>query len=68
MSRLDRSCKVSVAHRDLNSRNVLVKSDGSCVLADFGFALRLNSEYLTGKFPMVSQTSIRNTIFLISNE
>lgn len=29
----------SVAHRNLSNRNVLVKSDGSCALADFGHAL-----------------------------
>lgn len=53
-SRLDRSCELSIAHRDLNSRNVLVNSNGTCVIADFGFALRLSGKYLNGKFPVVS--------------
>eukprot|EP00111_Clytia_hemisphaerica_P009547 TCONS_00027980-protein len=49
----DGSSKVSIAHRDLTSRNVLMKKDGTCVLADFGYALRLKGKYLNGKFPLV---------------
>jgi len=30
-----------ISHRDLNSRNILMKFNGTCVLADFGFALKL---------------------------
>ncbi|TMS06193.1 Bone morphogenetic protein receptor type-2 [Larimichthys crocea] len=33
--------KPAVAHRDVTSRNVLVRSDLSCVLADFGLSMRL---------------------------
>lgn len=33
--------KPAVAHRDITSRNVLVRSDLSCVLADFGLSMRL---------------------------
>ncbi|XP_051985769.1 bone morphogenetic protein receptor type-2-like isoform X2 [Xyrauchen texanus] len=38
--------KPAISHRDLNSRNVLVKSDGSCVISDFGLSM-----ILTGKRP-----------------
>ncbi|XDV36188.1 hypothetical protein PO909_006017, partial [Leuciscus waleckii] len=38
--------KPAVSHRDLNSRNVLVKTDGSCVISDFGLSM-----VLTGKRP-----------------
>uniref|UniRef100_A0A672M0I3 receptor protein serine/threonine kinase n=1 Tax=Sinocyclocheilus grahami TaxID=75366 RepID=A0A672M0I3_SINGR len=38
--------KPSVSHRDLNSGNVLVKTDGSCVISDFGLSM-----ILTGKRP-----------------
>uniref|UniRef100_A0A9R1SIW5 receptor protein serine/threonine kinase n=2 Tax=Cyprinus carpio TaxID=7962 RepID=A0A9R1SIW5_CYPCA len=31
--------KPAVSHRDLNSRNVLVKTDGSCVISDFGLSM-----------------------------
>ncbi|KAF7642077.1 hypothetical protein LDENG_00265110, partial [Lucifuga dentata] len=33
--------KPAVAHRDVTSRNVLVRGDLSCVLADFGLSMRL---------------------------
>uniref|UniRef100_A0A3Q4BN92 receptor protein serine/threonine kinase n=1 Tax=Mola mola TaxID=94237 RepID=A0A3Q4BN92_MOLML len=33
--------KPAVAHRDVTSRNILVRADLSCVLADFGLSMRL---------------------------
>ncbi|XP_037549293.1 TGF-beta receptor type-2 [Nematolebias whitei] len=36
-------CKVSVAHRDIKSSNILVKKDLTCCLCDFGLALRLDN-------------------------
>ncbi|XP_056607242.1 bone morphogenetic protein receptor type-2a isoform X1 [Triplophysa dalaica] len=36
--------KPAVSHRDLNSRNVLVKADGSCVISDFGLAMILTEK------------------------
>ena len=35
--------KPSIAHRDIKSKNILVKNDGSCCLADFGLAIVKNS-------------------------
>ncbi|CAL9691692.1 unnamed protein product [Knipowitschia caucasica] len=35
--------KIAIAHRDIKSSNILVKSDLSCCLCDFGLALRLDS-------------------------
>lgn len=32
--------KPSICHRDLNTRNILIKADLTCCLADFGFALK----------------------------
>ncbi|XP_031619655.1 activin receptor type-2B [Contarinia nasturtii] len=32
--------KPCVAHRDLNTRNILVRADQSCCISDFGFALK----------------------------
>ncbi|VDO93688.1 unnamed protein product [Soboliphyme baturini] len=37
------SYKPVVVHRDLNSRNILMKQDGTCCLCDFGFAYALNA-------------------------
>lgn len=34
--------KMCICHRDLNSRNILVKADLSCCLCDFGFAMKVN--------------------------
>ncbi|XP_062236744.1 bone morphogenetic protein receptor type-2-like isoform X2 [Platichthys flesus] len=33
--------KPAVSHRDLNSRNILVKMDGTCVIIDFGLSMKL---------------------------
>nr|XP_046259573.1 bone morphogenetic protein receptor type-2-like isoform X2 [Scatophagus argus] len=37
--------KPAVAHRDVSSRNVLVRADLSCVLADFGLSMRLTGSH-----------------------
>ncbi|THD18911.1 Receptor protein serine/threonine kinase [Fasciola hepatica] len=47
--------KLSVAHRDLNSRNVLLKSDMSACIADFGLAIRFDP----GQFPSVAHPQVR---------
>ena len=39
--------KPTVVHRDVNSRNVLVKADLSLCLCDFGFAMKLATSRLT---------------------
>lgn len=36
----DEMVKPCICHRDINTRNILVKADLSCCLADFGFALK----------------------------
>jgi len=37
--------KLSVAHRDVNSRNVLVKADMTCCLCDLGFAIQMEGAH-----------------------
>ncbi|XP_068165080.1 bone morphogenetic protein receptor type-2-like [Antennarius striatus] len=39
--------KPAVSHRDLNSRNVLVKVDGTCVIIDFGLSMKLTGNRLS---------------------
>ncbi|XP_067266112.1 bone morphogenetic protein receptor type-2 [Chanodichthys erythropterus] len=38
--------KPAVSHRDLNSRNVLVKNDGTTVISDFGLSMKLTGNRL----------------------
>ncbi|XP_072273992.1 TGF-beta receptor type-2-like [Pyxicephalus adspersus] len=42
--------KFAIAHRDIKSTNILVKSDSPCVLCDFGIALRLDPTLTTDDF------------------
>ena len=52
--------KPTVAHRDLNSRNVLIKSDLSCVIADLGFCMSAMGSKLLhkGRTENAEQTSL----------
>ena len=41
-------CKPCVCHRDLNTRNILVKNDLNCCLCDLGLAIKIvGSHYYT---------------------
>ncbi len=37
-------CKPEIAHRDIKSKNIIVKAPGVCCIADFGLAVRYFSE------------------------
>jgi serine/threonine protein kinase len=43
IKRVDVIVKPSIAHRDLKSKNILVKPNGTCCIADFGLAFILKN-------------------------
>jgi len=57
--------KPCVSHRDLNTRNILVKADLSCCICDLGFAMKLvgskyyqNGEELNAETKSINDVSI----------
>ena len=55
--------KPCVSHRDLNSRNILVKSDLSCCLCDLGFAMKISgSRYYQNGEEQVAETKSINDV------
>lgn len=47
--------KKAVAHRDIKSKNILVKNDGQCVIADFGLAVTYDASNNEIDFPKDTQ-------------
>ncbi|PIO54073.1 hypothetical protein TELCIR_24572, partial [Teladorsagia circumcincta] len=43
----DRKEKPAIAHRDIKSKNVLVKADLSCAIADLGLAVRYEAGHIS---------------------
>ncbi|XP_054715949.1 bone morphogenetic protein receptor type-2-like [Uloborus diversus] len=58
--RKDDKTKMCVVHRDLTSRNILIKADGSCMLCDFGFAICVSGSkyYINGEEQVAESTSL----------
>lgn len=50
--------KIPIAHRDIKSTNVLVKSEQECVLCDFGIAIRLDPSLTVDDFANSGQASM----------
>lgn len=44
--------KPAIAHRDLKSKNILVKSNGTCAIGDLGLAVRYNVTTDTVDIPL----------------
>ncbi|XP_067127484.1 activin receptor type-2B-like [Centruroides vittatus] len=56
----DDKIKPCVAHRDLTSRNVLIRNDGGCMICDFGFAICLQQGkyYRNGELKVAETTPL----------
>ncbi|XP_069692532.1 activin receptor type-2A [Periplaneta americana] len=55
--------KPCVSHRDLNSRNILVKADLSCCLCDLGFAMKISgSKYFQNGEEQHAETKSINDV------
>lgn len=53
--------KPAIVHRDLNSRNILVKNDLTCAIADMGFALKIKgSKYCRTDEENIEEASLRD--------
>ena len=50
--------KPAIAHRDFNSRNILIKDDLTCCICDFGFAMKiLGSKFIRNGFEEIAEQS-----------
>lgn len=58
--------KPAIAHRDIKSRNILVKRNGECAIADFGLAVRY-IRYVSVVIMMETYIKKRNLYFMYSN-
>ena len=62
------SVKPMIAHRDIKSRNILVKDDLSCCIADFGLAVKFNRYYSYSKVKMSRQIQTSHHCFQATND
>lgn len=49
--------KPAIAHRDLKSKNILIKKNGSCCIADLGLAVKFNRCFRTSDTRLVVATA-----------
>ncbi|XP_061645383.1 bone morphogenetic protein receptor type-1A-like isoform X3 [Phyllopteryx taeniolatus] len=51
--------KPSIAHRDLKSKNILIKKNGTCCIADLGLAVKFNSDTNEVDVPLSTRMGTR---------
>uniref|UniRef100_A0A1A8H897 Serine/threonine-protein kinase receptor n=1 Tax=Nothobranchius korthausae TaxID=1143690 RepID=A0A1A8H897_9TELE len=51
--------KPAIAHRDLKSKNILVKKNGTCCIADLGLAVKYNSDTNEVDIPLSTRVGTR---------
>uniref|UniRef100_A0A3P9IU37 receptor protein serine/threonine kinase n=1 Tax=Oryzias latipes TaxID=8090 RepID=A0A3P9IU37_ORYLA len=51
--------KPAIAHRDLKSKNILVKKNGTCCIADLGLAVKFNSDTNEVDVPLSTRVGTR---------
>lgn len=51
--------KPAIAHRDLKSKNILIKKNGSCCIADLGLAVKFNSDTNEVDIPLSTRMGTR---------
>ncbi|XP_008214725.1 uncharacterized protein LOC100121252 isoform X1 [Nasonia vitripennis] len=55
--------KPCIAHRDMNSRNILIKSDGTCCICDLGLAVQISgSKYYSNGEEQHAETKSINDV------
>lgn len=54
--------KPTIAHRDLNTRNILVQNDLTCVIGDLGYAITTMGSKLirNGQYEYAEQASLQD--------
>uniref|UniRef100_A0A3Q3JX21 Serine/threonine-protein kinase receptor n=1 Tax=Monopterus albus TaxID=43700 RepID=A0A3Q3JX21_MONAL len=51
--------KPAIAHRDLKSKNILIKKNGTCCIADLGLAVKFNSDTNEVDIPLSNRVGTR---------
>uniref|UniRef100_A0A8C9Y420 receptor protein serine/threonine kinase n=1 Tax=Sander lucioperca TaxID=283035 RepID=A0A8C9Y420_SANLU len=54
--------KPAIAHRDLKSKNILIKKNGACCIADLGLAVKFNSDTNEVDVPLSTRVGTRRNM------